>query len=62
MVIINSKKDIVKHFNLLDEQEGPASIYINPFMQNERFYLNSLDRSISSRRDDWLVFINTMFK
>ena len=36
-------------------------ISINPFTPNELFYLNSLDRSISSRRDVWVDFIITMF-
>ena len=33
----------------------------NPFMPNELFYPNSLDRSISNRRDVGLVYIITMF-
>ena len=34
---------------------------IKPFMTNDLFYRNSLDGSISSRMDVWLVFIITMF-
>ena len=33
----------------------------HPFMPSELFWLNFLDGSISSRRDVWLVFINTIF-
>ena len=32
----------------------------NPFMSNGLFYFNSLDWSISNRRDIWLTFIITI--
>ena len=35
--------------------------FINSFMPNELFHLNSLGRPISSRRGVWLVFIITKF-
>ena len=34
---------------------------MNPFTQSGLFYLYSVERSISSRRDDWLVIILLCF-
>ena len=34
--------------------------FLNPFMPSGFFYFESLDRSISSRRDVWFIFIITM--
>ena len=35
--------------------------YFNPFMPNEIFYLRFFDRSISNRRDVWLVLLLLCF-
>ena len=37
------------------------SLFFNPFMKSEPFYLSFLDKSISSGRGVWVVFIITMF-
>ena len=37
-------------------QVSLKSKYLNPFLSNWLFYLNSLDQSISNRRSVWLVF------
>ena len=39
-----------------------SSFKVNPFMRSGLFYLNSLDRSISSRMGVWLLFIVMFYR
>ena len=38
-------------------QRGRCSTSFNPIIPNRLFYLNSLDQSISSRRNVWIIFL-----
>ena len=46
----------------LQGRKGKRAQYlVDPFMPSGPSYLNSLDWSISNRRNVWLVFISAMF-
>ena len=48
-------------FNV-EKRETFVFKYINPFIQNGLFYLNSLDQPISNIKGIWLFFIITRFQ